>query len=232
MLIAGKLDSCYARSEEQKRVAAIRYKDGVYLEFSSAADYDLATASLEAKKQGIRLLNIQTDQHTTRAVVYIPKGQENYFLKKVNAYATEVSPKSGNPKNNNLVSSIEDVKLALVESFWFGKDEDMPNDIPLWCEVWLRYSDDCESVITSFSQNCEELSIEIDTKRIVFPERVVVLIKANRQNLTDLISVSEFKRRIYSPSACSIAKLLAFAKPSLLEFAITLMIPLDISSLK
>ncbi len=195
-LIASKLDYCYASSEEQRQVAAIRYKDGVYLEFSSAEGYDLATKSLEAKQQGIRLLNIREEQNTTKAVVYIPKGKENYFLKKVNAYATEVSPKSGKPKNNDLVSSVEDVKLALLDSFWFGKHEDMPNDIPLWCEIWLRYYDDYEQVIAAFSQNCEELNVEIDSKRIVFPERVVVLIKASRQNLTDLISVSEFLAEI------------------------------------
>ena len=48
-IIEKKLQDCYKQSTIQKQSAAIRYKDGTYLEFSSASGYDLAIKSLESK---------------------------------------------------------------------------------------------------------------------------------------------------------------------------------------
>lgn len=53
--IQRKLRECYAESLTQRQVAAIRYKEGVYLEFSGASQHDLAVKSLENRTQGIRL---------------------------------------------------------------------------------------------------------------------------------------------------------------------------------
>ena len=50
---------CYTNSLTQRQVAAIRYKEGTYLEFSSAKGHDLAIKSLESRKSGIRLLNVR-----------------------------------------------------------------------------------------------------------------------------------------------------------------------------
>ena len=111
--IQRKLQECYNNSITQKQAAAIRYKEGVYLEFSGASEYDLAIKSLENRTSGIHLLNVHEDLEakTVKATVYIPAGKENYFIKKVEEYASELT-KSGNPRNNNLIGSIEDVKLT------------------------------------------------------------------------------------------------------------------------
>lgn len=139
-LIHRKLKECYDKALTQRQAAAIRYKEGVYLEFSGASQHDLAVKSLENRTEGIRLLNVHEDAetNTVKATVYIPAGKENYFLQKVEAYASEQT-KSGKPKNNDLVSSIENVKLAMLESFWVGKPDTIPTDAPIWCELWLRY---------------------------------------------------------------------------------------------
>lgn len=189
-----RLKECYERTDVQKRAAAIKYKEGIYLEFSSAQGYDLATKSLEAKQQGIRLLNIREDKTSgiTKAVVYIPDGKQTYFLNKINAYMSETT-KTGKPKNNDLVSGIEDVKIALVESFWFGKHIDVPGETPLWCEIWLRCTDDnIVPIYNSFVERCEEFGIEYNEKKIIFPERMVVLAKVNNKHLSDLISTFEY----------------------------------------
>lgn len=93
--IKRKLQECYNNSLTQKQVAAIRYKEGTYLEFSSAKDYDLAIKSLENRKTGIRLLNVHEDEENSivRATVYIPAGQESFFLKKAEAYTNEITSK-------------------------------------------------------------------------------------------------------------------------------------------
>ncbi len=201
--IERKLTECYERSEQQKQAAAIKYKNGTYLEFSSAPNYDMATKSLENKKHGIRLLNIKSDDksNTLKATVYIPDSEQAFFLKKINDYAdAEKISDTGKPKNNDLISSIDDIKIAIVESFWTGKLSDMPKDIPLWCEVWLRYENDNDYVLThsKFDICCKDLCIETDDKKIKFPERTVRLIRATKQNLIDLIGsceyIAEFRR--------------------------------------
>lgn len=82
--IQRKLQECYTNSLTQRQVAAIRYKEGTYLEFSSAKGHDLAIKSLESRKSGIRLLNVREDEESdiVKATVYIPAGKESFFLKK------------------------------------------------------------------------------------------------------------------------------------------------------
>ena len=197
--IQRKLRECYAESLTQRQVAAIRYKEGVYLEFSGASQHDLAVKSLENRTQGIRLLNVHedTETNTVKATVYIPAGKENYFIQKVEAYASEQT-KSGKPKNNDLVSSIENVKLAMLESFWVGKPDTIPTDDPIWCELWLRYDyqttnpESWRVTEENITLICQENNIPIDEKRIIFPERIVKLIRANAHTLKNLISMCPF----------------------------------------
>ena len=99
-LIKRRLLRSYAEDNAQRRATAIRYRDGVYLEFSGAPDHDLAIMSLEDRRLGIRLLNVQRDDNVTKALVYIPAGKESYFLRKVEAYASELTP-TGKPKNGS-----------------------------------------------------------------------------------------------------------------------------------
>lgn len=194
--IQRKLRECYAESLTQRQVAAIRYKEGVYLEFSGASQHDLAVKSLENRTQGIRLLNVHedTETNTIKATVYIPAGKENYFIQKVEAYASEQT-KSGKPKNNDLVSSIENVKLAMLESFWVGKPDTVPTDTPVWCELWLRYDyqttnpESWRTTEENITSICQENNIPIDEKHIIFPERIVKLICANAHTLKNLISM-------------------------------------------
>ena len=193
--IEKKLQKCYADSLSQKQVAAIRYKEGTYLEFSSAKGHDLAIKSLENRQTGIRLLNVHEDKTNSviKATVYIPAGKESFFLKKVEAYANGQTRK-GNPKNNDLVSSIDDIKVAILDSFWVGSYESIPKDVPVWCEIWLRYDFqfnnskswiDTEESITSI---CSENQIHIDAKHIIFPERIVKMVHANAEQLKLLIA--------------------------------------------
>jgi len=195
--IRRKLNECYKESLSSKQVAAIREKDGLYLEFSSANNYDLAIKSLDNRNEGIKLLNVHENESTIKATVFIPRGKENYFIRKVDAYATEIT-KSGKPKNNDLVSSIEDIKLAVLESFWIGKPDSMPRETPMWCEIWLRFdylrdnTNTVEVVENSITSVCSNFAIQIDDKRLVFPERIVKMVFANAEDLKNIISMCPF----------------------------------------
>ncbi len=195
--IQNKLQQCYANNLQQKQVAAIRYKEGVYLEFSSAPEYNLAIKSLENRKHGIHLLNVRKDEkdNKIKATVYIPGGKESYFLKRVEDYADELkSSPTGKPKNNDLISSIDDVRLAILDSFWIGELDTMPKSEPEWCELWLRYDCDSEGgkwlgLEENITQLCNENKILIDEKHIIFPERIVKMVYVNQQQLKLLIEV-------------------------------------------
>ena len=67
---------------EQRTVVSLPTKNGTYLEFESAPDYELATKSLENRSTGIRLLNVRKDEVddkiVRRATVFIPAGKESF----------------------------------------------------------------------------------------------------------------------------------------------------------
>lgn len=200
-----RFEEVIRQSLSQKQVAAIKYKDGTYLEISGKSGYELTTKSLENRTVGFRLQNIREDNEVTKAVVYIPGGKEADFLKKIEEYSTETT-KSGKPKNNDMISSIENIQLAMVDAFWFDKPENMPVETKQRCEIWLSYSvkkkgDDIssniDSVEESFSSLCEENGIVLDPRRIVFPERFVKMAECDRKDLVTLMTgcgnITEFK---------------------------------------
>lgn len=187
--------------KQEREAAALSTRDGHYLEFRSSAGSDLVTKSLENIQQGIRLLTIrkiiENEMPLVLATVYIPFGKEGYFLQKITQYIEEETA-SGNPKNQRLVNSINDVKSAILESFWQDNILLIPDENPEWCEIWLRsisvQNDESSSDI--FRRTCQKLNIEIQEGEINFPERCVVLIKANRINLQELIASTDLLAEI------------------------------------
>lgn len=194
--ITDKLQRCNAQALKPKQVAAIRYKQGVYLEFSSKEGYPLNIKALENLPKHIRLLNVRLEDDIEKATVYVPAGQEAYFLERVQAYADSLIGE-GTPKNNDLVISIEDVKTAITESFWVGDRADIPTDDPVWCEIWLRYEnghiDDAEQ---DFVTACSEGAIEIKESHIIFPERIVRMAKMNQLQLKRLVESCDYLAEI------------------------------------
>jgi len=96
---------------------------------------------LESDRSGIELRNSRVDHNgVMHATVFIPDGKVGPFVSKFEAYADPAkdSPK-GKPKNNDLVGSITQIRLAAQESFWMEAGEfPKEKDQPLWWEVWLR----------------------------------------------------------------------------------------------
>lgn len=188
---------------EKREISALRgaeqipTREGTYVEFTSMADHDLITKSLENMKAGIRLLNIKEiiddDGHKyIKATVYIPKGKEAYFIRKITQYQDSTDEKK--PKNGNLVNSIEDVSIALVESFWASRIEFMPEDQPKWCEVWLNVdtiNNKQYEQIASFKSLLAQLDIEYKQEFIVFPERAILLINVSKAQLVEIMLASD-----------------------------------------
>src|SRR4029077_8850841 len=84
------------RTATDRQAVAHADRQGVYLEFSSEPGFDLYLKSLEARRSGIRLLNVKTQgaegNEITRATVFVPHCRSGYFLRKTTAYANEDNP--------------------------------------------------------------------------------------------------------------------------------------------
>ena len=203
------LDNVWATSKqqgEQRQAVSLPTRHGTYVEFVSQPGYGLKFESLEARTSGIRLLNVrdgQTDdgEPIQRATLYVPKGKEKILLNKIDSYRDKNTPK-GLPQNKNLVESIEDLKSAVLQSFWNDPPSLMPDDQTLVdCEIWLRVDQDPikrEVTVADFRDLCAALNFFLTESRIDFPERTVVLGKFNLAHLNELIAssddIAEFRR--------------------------------------
>ena len=183
-----------------EQVAAISYNTGTYVEFVGAENCDLVTKSLEDNRQGIKLLNVRDvvsaydENHipkiTTKATVFIPTGKEDVFIKKITDFAAKQT-KSGKPKNNDLVSSIESISDAIkISSFWVGRPNEMPNETKRWYELWVDVDEENFDIVLQNTFNIfDALNLEHreETEYIRFPERLVLPVFANRLELLSLI---------------------------------------------
>lgn len=194
------------REEDEERKAVHKTtRQGVYIQFETLPDFDLPLKSLEDRAHGIKLLNVTeqavpgpTPSVKTVATVYYPAGKESVFQKKLDDFANELTPK-GKPKNQELISIIESIRLANSESFWRDDPSLMPSETTkAWCEIWLWYEDDADGVIGQFEEVATNLGIKVRRDALMFPERIVLLGFANRTQLRELTMsfdyLAEFRR--------------------------------------
>ncbi len=181
-----------------RQAVAHSARRGVYLEFTSEPGFDLVLKSLESVSSGIRLLNVKTEglenAETTRATVFVPHSKSGHFLRKATAYAEEDNrPRhdgTTTPKNANLINSIGDIRAAMLEtSFWQDSPDRLPGENSDWVEVWLSSED--LTVVEGFKVLCRGRGIEIGEGSLTFPERTVLLVYANRAQLSDLVELSD-----------------------------------------
>jgi hypothetical protein len=187
------------RLQQARTAEKISTREGTYLSFTSSADHDLITRSLEDLRKGIRLLNVKEEiidenHNQIKATVYVPNGKEGHFINKVKKYQQENYRNTDNPKNANLVNSIEDVSMALLESLWTDNLQLLPADNSKWCEAWLNVNTNEskeQEQIAFFFSTLENIGIEYKPDRIIFPERVVLLINTDRNQLIELMMQSD-----------------------------------------
>lgn len=199
--LLNQLDAIWQAKEQlqrQRGAEQIATREGTYISFTSAADHDLITKSLEDLRKGIRLLNIKEipvgeNQTQIRATVYVPNGKEGHFISKIQKYQQEETAK-GEPKNAPLVNSIEDVSIALLEGLWTDNPQLIPEENTKWCEAWLNVNtkeNQEQEQIAQFLTTLENIGIAYKHNSIIFPERAVLLVNANREQLIELMLQSD-----------------------------------------
>lgn len=202
--IKQKLEQAWQESENEVAITHST-RTGAYIEFQSALGFDIKIKSLEDLGKGIRLCNVRQEESskaddskeiTSYITVFVPNDQKQVFFDKIQAYLTEET-KNGNPKNKDLLEGIEDLgKAKLFESFWTDDKTPIPDDnTKEWCEIWLR---DHNEVEERFNIVMNTLNINSKPDSIKFPERIVKLIFASRQDLREITKhssdIAEYRR--------------------------------------
>ena len=196
-----QLEQAWAEAENDK-VVYHTDRNGIYLEFKGEEGYKLVTKSLERRSKDfekcVRLLNIRSEKHeraegvaeTTYATIYVPNCKKDVFFNLIEKYAAEVDSKSEKPKNAALIESISDIRKALeIESFWQDNKSLIPAEVPEWCEVWLN--SDQDEAVQRFETLLRQQQINFKADALVFPERIVKIVHANRSQLETISRLSD-----------------------------------------
>ena len=106
---------------DQHSAIGVRSDIGLTIQFESDPGYPLKVESLEYRRSGIEVMNVQElgeTEKTTFATVHVPKGKLEHFFKMIEDYLNEINKKSQKPKNKKLIESIANIKLASLKAFW------------------------------------------------------------------------------------------------------------------
>lgn len=186
---------------EQRAALGLPHPDGANITFCLRKGSDLQLKKLERLpqeagrgKEKIRLRHVWKGEvdgvEYLFAAVWVPKEKRGFYAKKLQEYLQEES-KKGNPKHNDLVNCIEEVRTTLLQDYWPQHElASIPGEGADWVEVWLASEwteEQNDAAETHFKAVCETLSIELVERRLIFPERRVLLAKANRSQLQELI---------------------------------------------
>ncbi len=162
---------------------------GFYLEFQILADGANAFQQLGDRTKKIELVavkKIPDREGIVTATVFVPETATEYFLKKVRKYRDEETDK-GNPKNEALISRLETVQIGTVKSLFTDDLNLFPeNGQDVWWEVWLR-----QERSSVFEDITRILNIRTKPHAITFPEREIVLVMSNVEEMARLIANSD-----------------------------------------
>lgn len=192
-----------ARQQLQARDPLLAEGDaGFYLDFDVPIAHQAALDALENRLKNIELVAVHPPTEnaaTVRATVFVPEAEAEYFTNKVEQYRDEQTAR-GNPKNQNLVARIEDVRLSALRSLFTDADDLYPPaGVQVWWEVWLR-----DQRLPNFRAVAARLEVTVKPHLVSFPERDVVLALADTATMTRLVTntdaVAELRASKDSPS--------------------------------
>lgn len=162
---------------------------GFYLEFDLPKAQQPMLDRLEDRRgrEQIDLVSVRPSvsdpENLLSATVFVPESKRHAYLKKVEDYRT-TETRTGKPKNEPLVASIETVRLAQVRSL-FTDDPDLfpADDQQAWWEVWLR-----PGGRALLEHAAGHLNVEVRDHFVSFPEREVVIARGTPASVSRIIS--------------------------------------------
>jgi hypothetical protein len=179
----------------QQKAQGIDAGLGTYLVFESEPDFELKFESLDFAPSGIELCAVRTGENNrTQATVFIPDGKLGFFLKRITDYRDEhTKPRkpggAERPKNQDLVESIANIRLAALEALWTDDFRLYPgaDDTITW-EVWLRRSPEIDH-LARLRQFAGAFNLTVGEQSIAFIDRTVVLVRGTAANLSRSVEI-------------------------------------------
>lgn len=172
---------------------------GLQIQFQSQPGVVLAFESLANERQGIELLSIREVGGYTYANVFVPEGKLAHFEKYITSYLEEET-KTGKPRHQALLDTIESIRAAGLRARWNDDPELLPQnpDEAFWWEVWLPERGNREAVVEDFRKLAVAVGCTVSTNRVDFPERTVVMMHGSErqfsQTVMTLNCVAELRR--------------------------------------
>jgi hypothetical protein len=179
-----------------RRVAEGAAPEGILIQFMAPPDIGLNLDSLESKRAGIELRAVRRTKQgpdqppVETATVFIPGPQVQYFLKRFQQYANEDTSK-GLPKNRELVDRIASIHMATLRALWTDDAVEFPaDDADMWWEVWLRRDEETPGAeLDRFRAFAVAHHVTLGTRRLVFDDRTVCLVRATAVQLSASVDV-------------------------------------------
>jgi hypothetical protein len=176
---ADRLRSELEATSTQAEQGGLLATDGMALTFLLRPEAMDVVNSLEQTRSGIALLNVVVHPNSIRATVKVPSGKRRVLEGIFDRYKTEET-KFGRPKHQDLVESIDAIRLASETDLW---TDTLPFPDPvedLWWEIWLHTdTDGPEAARTEFADEAQRAGFVIKPRALQFPDRIVVLAWGN-----------------------------------------------------
>ena len=175
--------------------------------FQSEPNFPLKFESLDLTKSGIELCSVKTNpDNSMQAAVFVPDGKLDLFLNRVVAYRDEnTTPRREGgptrPKNQDLVESISDIKIAALEALWTEERLPFPDHAAVitW-EVWLRRTNDIDH-LARLRAFAEQFELVVGEQVVTFVDRTVVLIRGSANNLARSVDILGMIAEVRMPKA-------------------------------
>jgi hypothetical protein len=189
------------RIKNQLQEAVMSFNDGsdrdfIFIEIHSAPGYELDIKKFENAADTIRIASSRfvkeisesgIEELVHKIVVYLNKTEIPKFLRKIEAYRTELTEK-GNPKNQDLIVNIEEIKSATLKSFWQENNHEFPqSEDNVWWELWIDRIFTEDHIDDELTAILTENEIQIGNRLLTFPEHFVLLIKGTAQQLQNSV---------------------------------------------
>lgn len=221
-----------ARAEAQR---ALGLDDGlgIYLTFDSEPNFPLKFESLDLTRSGIELCLVKTlADNRTQATVFVPDGKLDLFLNRISAYRDE-NTRPGreggptHPKNQDLVESISDIRLAALEALWTEETLPFPDrDALITWEVWLRHQGAIDH-LARLRGYAEHFGLAVGEESITFVDRKIVLVQGTATNLARSIDILGMIAELRTPSmtAAFFTEMTAVEQQELVDELIARLVP-------
>ena len=175
-----------ARAQAQAR--ADTAAGGFYLQFELSPGNEEFVQNLEDRRRGIELVSVKRGIEENAAIiatVFVPDRAASYFLRKLEAYQNQVTPKTGRPRSENLVNRIDTIALAVIRPFFTDDEDRLPLDNErIWWEIWLRVG-----LRERFQAAAATVGILVNPEEVIeFPEREVILAFSDLATLGTLLT--------------------------------------------